>query len=92
VDENFIWLEISFGWKFHLVENFIWLKINVIEIHLVEYNENISSYQYPLLLKKYMRRSTLKNQEYKRGRYHLTIDLLFDWFGLVCFANKNKNC
>ncbi len=20
-----------------------------------------------------------------------TIDLLFDWFGLVCFANKNKN-
>jgi hypothetical protein len=21
-----------------------------------------------------------------------TIDLLFDWFGLVCFANKNKNC
>jgi hypothetical protein len=24
--------------------------------------------------------------------YHCTIDLLFDWFGLVCFANKNKNC
>ncbi len=22
----------------------------------------------------------------------LTVDLLFDWFGLVCFANKNKNC
>ncbi len=21
----------------------------------------------------------------------LTIDPLFDWFGLVCFANKNKN-
>jgi len=20
------------------------------------------------------------------------VDLLFDWFGLVCFANKNKNC
>ncbi len=20
------------------------------------------------------------------------MDLLFDWFGLVCFANKNKNC
>jgi hypothetical protein len=19
------------------------------------------------------------------------VDLLFDWFGLVCFANKNKN-
>jgi hypothetical protein len=21
-----------------------------------------------------------------------TVDLLLDWFGLVCFANKNKNC
>ncbi len=29
----------------------------------------------------------------KGGRkYHCTIDLLFDWFGLVYFANKNKNC
>jgi hypothetical protein len=28
----------------------------------------------------------------KGGKYHCTIDLLFDWFGLVCFANKNKNC
>jgi hypothetical protein len=26
------------------------------------------------------------------GKYHCTIDFLFDWFGLVCFANKNKNC
>jgi hypothetical protein len=26
--------------------------------------------------------------EYSRGKYHCTIDLLFDWFGLVCFANK----
>jgi hypothetical protein len=26
----------------------------------------------------------------KRGKYHCTIDLLFDGFGLVCFANKNK--
>jgi hypothetical protein len=25
-------------------------------------------------------------------KYHCTIDLLFDWFGLVSFANKNKNC
>ncbi len=24
------------------------------------------------------------------GKYLCTIDLLFDWFGLVCFANKNK--
>jgi hypothetical protein len=24
--------------------------------------------------------------------YHCTVDLLFDCFGLVCFANKNKNC
>jgi hypothetical protein len=28
----------------------------------------------------------------KGGKYHCTIDLLFDWFGLVCFENKNKNC
>ncbi len=25
-----------------------------------------------------------------KGEYHCTIDLLFDRFGLVCFANKNK--
>jgi hypothetical protein len=25
------------------------------------------------------------------GKYHCTVDLLFDWFGLVCFENKNKN-
>jgi hypothetical protein len=23
-------------------------------------------------------------------KYHCTIDLLFDWLGLVCFANKKK--
>jgi hypothetical protein len=27
---------------------------------------------------------------YNQGKYHCTIDLLFDWFGLVCFANINK--
>jgi hypothetical protein len=27
-----------------------------------------------------------------KGNYHCTIDLLFDWFGLICFANKNKSC
>jgi hypothetical protein len=27
------------------------------------------------------------SREYKRGKYYCTIDLLFDWFGLVCFAN-----
>jgi hypothetical protein len=26
------------------------------------------------------------------GKYHCTVDLLFDWFGLVCFANKYTNC
>jgi hypothetical protein len=29
-------------------------------------------------------------REYLRGKYHCTIDLLFDLFGLACFANKNK--
>ncbi len=27
----------------------------------------------------------------KGGKYHCTIDLLFDWFGLACLANTNKN-
>jgi hypothetical protein len=35
-----------------------------------------------------------KERERKRGRergkYRCTVDLLFDWFGLVFFANKNK--
>ena len=34
--------------------------------------------------------STPRNTKW--GKYHCTIDLLFDWLGLVCFANKNKNC
>ncbi len=32
------------------------------------------------------------DQRILKGQYHFTIDLLFDWFGLVCFVNKNKNC
>jgi hypothetical protein len=28
----------------------------------------------------------------KGGKHHCTIDLLFDWFVLVCLTNKNKNC
>jgi hypothetical protein len=28
-------------------------------------------------------------REYLRGKYFCTVDLLFHWFGLVCFANKN---
>jgi len=28
----------------------------------------------------------------KGGKYQGKVDLLFDLFGLVCFANKNKNC
>jgi hypothetical protein len=32
------------------------------------------------------------SREYYWGKYLCTLDLLFDWFGLVCFANKNKNC
>ncbi len=27
-----------------------------------------------------------------KGKYHCTTDLLFDLFGLVCFASKNNNC
>ncbi len=28
----------------------------------------------------------------KRGKYHCTVDLLFDWIGLVCLENNNINC
>jgi hypothetical protein len=34
----------------------------------------------------------LRFREYQRGKYHCTVYPLFDWFGLVCFANKNKKC
>jgi hypothetical protein len=26
------------------------------------------------------------NNKLEQGKYHCTIDLLFDWFGSVCFA------
>jgi hypothetical protein len=32
------------------------------------------------------------NQGILKGEVSCTVDLLFDWFGLVCIANKNKNC
>ncbi len=32
------------------------------------------------------------SREYWREKYRCTIDLLFDRFGLACFANENKNC
>ncbi len=35
--------------------------------------------------------SIVKPGNTKGGKYHCTIELLLDWFGLVCFANKNKN-
>jgi hypothetical protein len=30
------------------------------------------------------------NQGILKGKYHFTVGLLFDWFGLVCFAIKTK--
>jgi len=39
-----------------------------------------------------LNKSSAPAMEYLLGKYHCTIDLLFDWFGLACFANKNKNC
>jgi hypothetical protein len=34
--------------------------------------------------------SLLETGNTKGGKYPCTIDLLFDWFGLVCFANKKQ--
>ncbi len=28
-------------------------------------------------------------REYQRGKYHCTIDLLFDWFGISCMTTDN---
>jgi hypothetical protein len=42
---------------------------------------------YTLLVKGYYQQGILKGE-----KYHCTVDFLFDWFGLVCFANKNKYC
>ncbi len=39
---------------------------------------------------RYFMLSMGQSREYWRGKYHCTVDLLFDRFGLVCFANKNK--
>jgi hypothetical protein len=47
-----------------------------------------SSYKKPWKLKRYPLK---KAGNTKRGKYHCTFDLLFDWLGLVC-ANKNENC
>ncbi len=37
-------------------------------------------------------RSLFLLQGILKGEYHCTFDILFDWFGLVCLANKSKNC
>jgi hypothetical protein len=37
------------------------------------------------------KRMNQRNQGILKGeKYHCTIDLQFDWFGLVCFTNKNN--
>jgi hypothetical protein len=28
-------------------------------------------------------------REYLRGKYHCTVDLLFDWFGISCMTTNN---
>ncbi len=33
--------------------------------------------------------SRVLNREYKRGKYHSTVDLLFDWFGINCMTADN---
>jgi hypothetical protein len=29
---------------------------------------------------------TARHREYKSGKYHCTVDLLFDWFEISCMA------
>jgi hypothetical protein len=47
-------------------------------------------YGMPLLCSNYQTDNMGSIREYSKGKYHCTNDLLFDWFGLVCFANKTK--
>ncbi len=39
-----------------------------------------------------LEQTSFSTREFKMGKYHCTIDLLFDWFRLTCFINKNKTC
>jgi hypothetical protein len=32
------------------------------------------------------RRGEAETREYLRGKYHCTVDLLFDWFGISCMT------
>jgi hypothetical protein len=36
-----------------------------------------------------MRVTKCSAREYKRGKYHCTVDLLFDWFGISCMITDN---
>jgi len=36
--------------------------------------------------------STMKPENTKAGMIIVPLTSCFDWFGLVCFAKKNKNC
>jgi len=35
------------------------------------------------------KKSTPWHREYKRGKYHCTVDLLFYWFGIICMTTDN---
>jgi hypothetical protein len=36
--------------------------------------------------------SRSETREYSRGKYHCTIDLLFDWFGISCMMTTDNFC
>ncbi len=56
-------------------------------VYIICFSERVTSSQLG-----YVQPSSVMSRNTKGGKYHCTVDLLFDWFGLVCFANKNKNC
>ncbi len=51
---------------------------------MLEKNDNLG------FLQKEVKTGTMDRQV--QLREHCTVNLLFDLFGLVCLANKNKNC
>jgi hypothetical protein len=54
--------------------------------------QNQGGFERPYLSDHLGKKIQMESGNTKKGKYHCTIELLFDWFGLVCFANKNKNC
>jgi len=61
-----------------------------LDIFQLSYKLSIYENNYFILLAPTIRQPNIRwSREYKRGKYHCTIDLLFDWFGISCMTTDN---